>query len=63
MTKYFVTVTAVGYGKYGDLPTDIMREEVDGDDLEWTLEDIALMGDSAFRDFPTKHLTITVDRI
>lgn len=63
MTKYFVVVTAVGYGKYGNSPTDIMREEVDGDDLKWKLEDIALMGDSAFRDFPTRRLAITIDRI
>ena len=63
MTKYLVTVTANGYGKHGNPRREIMREEVDADYLRCALDDAAIIGGADFQAYPTKRLTITVERI
>ena len=63
MTKYLVTVNAIGYGEFGNPRREIMRDEVDVDYLRCALEDAALIGGADFQEYPTKRLTITVERI
>lgn len=63
MCKYIVTVTTNGYGEFGNPRREIMCEEVDAGYLECALEDAALIGGADFQEYPTKRLTITVDRI
>lgn len=63
MSKYLVTVTTNGYGEFGNPRREIMRDKVDVDYLECALEDAALIGGADFQEYPTKRLTITVERI